>query len=171
MTAIDTSPYLSGNYGPVTDDVTAFYLPVIGELPADLNGRYLRNGPNPMDPVDPKTHHWFMGDGMVHGIRLRDGKAEWYRNSYVGSAANSARLGIPDIAGPNWSGYPTLYRFHVEDPVTFRRSIRVTIEHGHANKRSDDLSSVAFWYQQEPHRPFSLPPVSSLRSAGLPSRQ
>jgi carotenoid cleavage dioxygenase len=105
MTAIDTSPYLSGNYAPVADEVTAFDLPVIGELPADLNGRYLRNGPNPMDPVDPTTHHWFMGDGMVHGIRLRDGKAEWYRNRYVGSAANSKRLGIDDIAGPNWSGF------------------------------------------------------------------
>jgi len=73
VTAIDTSIYLSGNYGPVTDEVTAFDLPVIGELPADLAGRYLRNGPNPIDRVDPKTHHWFMGDGMVHGIRLREG--------------------------------------------------------------------------------------------------
>src|SRR5688572_32712218 len=74
MTAIDTSPYLSGNYGPVTDEVTAFDLPVIGELPTELDGRYLRNGPNPIGPVDPTTHHWFMGDGMVHGIRLRGGK-------------------------------------------------------------------------------------------------
>ncbi len=105
MTAIDTSPYLSGNYGPVTDEVTAFDLPVIGELPTDLTGRYLRNGPNPMDPVDPKTHHWFMGDGMVHGIRLREGKAEWYRNRYVGSTANSARLGTDELAGPNWGGW------------------------------------------------------------------
>jgi Protein of unknown function (DUF2961) len=43
--------------------------------------------------------------------------------------------------------------------VTFERSIRVTIEHGHANKRSDDFSSVAYWYQAEPHRPFSILPV------------
>jgi hypothetical protein len=53
----------------------------------------------------------------------------------------------------------SLYRFHVEDPVTFERSVRVTIEHGHANKRSDDVSSVAYWYQAEPHRPFYIPPV------------
>src|SRR5688572_16394017 len=103
MTAIDTSPYLSGNYAPVTDAVTAFDLQVIGELPTDLNGRYLRNGANPMQPVDPTTHRWFMGDGMIHGIRLGEGRAEWYRNRYVGSAADSARRGIPDIAGPNWS--------------------------------------------------------------------
>jgi hypothetical protein len=67
--------------------------------------------------------------------------------------------GIIMGGGDNWSGYSTLYRFHVEDPVTFQRSIRVTIEHGHANKRSDDYSSVAYWYQTEPHKPFSILPV------------
>ena len=51
-----------------------------------------------------------------------------------------------------------VYRFHVPDPVPFKRSIRVTIEHGHANDRSDFLSSVAYWYQAEPHRPF--PPLA-----------
>ncbi len=62
--------------------------------------------------------------------------------------------------GPNWSGKITLYRFHIEDPVYFSRSIRVTIEHGHNNHRWDDISSVAFWYQTEPHVPFPpLPPV------------
>ena len=55
MSATDTAFYLSGNYGPVADEVTAFDLPVIGELPAELNGRYLRNGPNPIEPVDPAT--------------------------------------------------------------------------------------------------------------------
>jgi hypothetical protein len=48
----------------------------------------------------------------------------------------------------------------VEDPITFERSIRVTIEHGHANKRSDDYSSVAYWYQAEPHSSFSILPVA-----------
>ena len=61
--------------------------------------------------------------------------------------------------GPNWSGKVSLYRYHVEDPVRFRKSIRVTIEHGHANKRSDDVSSTAYWYQAEPHEPFGLLPV------------
>lgn len=68
--------------------------------------------------------------------------------------------GLIHPGGPNWSGYTTLYRFHVEDPVPFQQSIRVTIEHGHANKRSDDYSSVAYWYQEEPHRPFGLLPVT-----------
>ncbi|HSA95623.1 MAG TPA: glycoside hydrolase family 172 protein [Acidobacteriota bacterium] len=48
----------------------------------------------------------------------------------------------------------TVYRFHIPDPVPFKRSIEVSIEHGHANDRSDFDSSVAYWYQTEPHRPF-----------------
>ena len=67
--------------------------------------------------------------------------------------------GITLPGGENWSGQISLYRFHIEDPVVFHSSIRVTIEHGHANKRSDDLSSVAYWYQTLPHRPFDLPRV------------
>ena len=81
--AVAHNRYLTGNYAPVSEEVTAFDLQIIGELPTELNGRYLRNGPNPMVNVDPATHHWFMGDGMVHGIRLREGRAEWYRNRYV----------------------------------------------------------------------------------------
>lgn len=104
MTNLTTSSiYLSGDYGPVTEEVTAFDLEVIGQLPAELNGRYLRNGPNPSDDVDPASHHWFLGDGMVHGIRLRDGRAEWYRNRYVDSADMAKRRGEDDIAGPNWT--------------------------------------------------------------------
>ena len=95
--------YLEGNYAPVTEEVTAYDLPIIGELPKDLNGRYLRNGPNPFDVADPEKHHWFVGDGMVHGVRLRDGKAEWYRNRYVGSRHVSESRGEPDIPGRNWN--------------------------------------------------------------------
>ncbi|TCP44767.1 DUF2961 family protein [Tamaricihabitans halophyticus] len=67
--------------------------------------------------------------------------------------------GITLPGEPNWKGQISLYRFHIEDPVHFTKSIRVGIEHGHANKRSDDWSSVAYWYQTLPHRPFELPPV------------
>src|SRR5688572_28273124 len=99
-----TTRYLSDNYAPVTEEVTAFDLPVEGELPLELAGRYLRNGPNPITPPDESTHHWFVGDGMVHGIRIRDGKAEWYRNRYVGSKRVSDVRGQPDIPGRNWNG-------------------------------------------------------------------
>ena len=66
---------------------------VTGTIPAELDGRYLRNGPNPITDPDPATHHWFVGTGMVHGIRLRDGRAEWYRNRYprVGDGRRRAR--------------------------------------------------------------------------------
>jgi hypothetical protein len=54
----------------------------------------------------------------------------------------------------------TVYRFHLPDPIPFKKSIRVTIEHGHANDRSDYFSSVAYWYQSEPHKTFPpLPPM------------
>ncbi len=98
-----TNFYLEGNYAPVAEEVTAFDLPIVGELPADLVGRYLRNGPNPITPPEPSSHHWFLGDGMVHGVRLNDGKAEWYRNRYVGSTVVQAHRDQPDIGGPNWN--------------------------------------------------------------------
>ncbi|MEO6571378.1 MAG: carotenoid oxygenase family protein [Ilumatobacteraceae bacterium] len=103
----DVSFYLAGNYSPVTDEITAFDLPVEGQIPAELSGRYLRNGPNPAEGVDHATHHWFLGDGMVHGIRLDQGRAEWYRNRYVGSAHIAQLRGHDDIAGPNWNGSPS----------------------------------------------------------------
>ncbi len=95
--------YLVGNFAPIEHEVTAFDLQVIGAIPAELEGRYLRNGPNPLGAVDPAQHHWFIGDGMVHGVRLRGGKAEWYRNRYVGSRALNASRGLSDIAGPDWA--------------------------------------------------------------------
>jgi carotenoid cleavage dioxygenase-like enzyme len=65
-----------------------------------LNGRYLRNGPNFMRGVDDSKHHWFLGSGMVHGVRLRDGRAEWYRNRWVRSKAVAEALGEKWREGP-----------------------------------------------------------------------
>ena len=84
MITIDNA-YLSDGYAPVHEEVTARDLEVTGGLPPELNGRWLRNGPNPVGDVDPAVHHWFRGDGMVHGVRLREGAAEWYRNRWVRS--------------------------------------------------------------------------------------
>jgi len=68
--------------------------------------------------------------------------------------------GFPLKGNEDWTGKHSMYRFHVEDPIAFEKSIRVTIEHGHANDRSDDISSVAYWYQTEPHKPFPpMPPA------------
>lgn len=53
------------------------------------------------------------------------------------------------------------YRWHLDDPIVFSNSLRVSMEHGNQNDRADDWSSVAYWYQQEPHQPFELPPVDA----------
>ncbi len=59
-----------------------------------------------------------------------------------------------DKAGWDWGGKNSMYRIHVNDPIHFEKSIKFTIEHGHANKLSNDYSSTAYWYQTEPHKPF-----------------
>ena len=116
------------------------------------------------------THKWNWygeGDDMIfidgeewpptlHGT----GTEDYFNTAWGPQQEYSAPYhGITLGGGDNWSGQISLYRFHVEDPITFERSIRVTIEHGHANKRSDYSSSVAYWYQQEPHKPFTIAPV------------
>ncbi len=99
MTAVDITtspnPYLDGFLAPVHAEVTAVDLSVTGQIPDYLDGRYLRNGPNPVAEVDPATYHWFTGDGMVHGVALRDGQARWYRNRWVRSPRVCAALGEP----------------------------------------------------------------------------
>ena len=95
----DPSRFLQGSFAPVTEETTAFDLPVTGTLPAGLTGRYLRNGPNPLGLDDP-NYHWFLGAGMVHGVRLRDGRAEWYRNRWVRSKA------VARQRGEQWPGGP-----------------------------------------------------------------
>src|SRR5437868_14468502 len=75
------NPYLAGNFAPVRSE-DDFDLPVTGEIPAGLRGALFRIGPNPQfAPRDP-NHHWFFGDGMVHGFFVEDGKVA-YRNRYV----------------------------------------------------------------------------------------
>jgi carotenoid cleavage dioxygenase-like enzyme len=92
--------YLAANFAPVAEEVTVSALTVEGRLPDELNGRYLRNGPNPGADVDPATHHWFIGPGMVHGVRLREGRAEWYRNRRVIGNNNTHVIGL---AGRTWA--------------------------------------------------------------------
>ncbi len=76
----DTPAHLLGNGRPVTEEQTISELKVTGSIPSELDGRYVRTGANPLSGT---SAHPFFGDGMMHGVRLRDGKAEWYRNRYV----------------------------------------------------------------------------------------
>ncbi len=100
-----TNAYLSGNFAPVTEEVTAFDLEVTGVIPEGLDGRLLRNGPNPHLPVErPESYHWFTGEGMVHGLRLRDGRAEWYRNRWVrGDGGFTPNTNVIGHAGRTWA--------------------------------------------------------------------
>ncbi len=69
-----------------------------------------------------------------------------------------------ELAGGRWS----VYRFHLDSPIPFKKTMKATIEHGHANDRSDNYSSVAYWYQAEPHLKF--PPLPSVEER-LPAIQ
>ena len=71
------------------DEIDAVDLPVGGTLPPELDGRYVRNGPNPLPGADPG--HWFRGHGMLHGVRLQRGRAIWYRNRWVRTDALAGR--------------------------------------------------------------------------------
>ncbi|MGW5364729.1 carotenoid oxygenase family protein [Actinopolymorpha pittospori] len=91
-TADAPSLHLPGFLAPVPDEIDAVDLPVAGTLPPELSGRYLRNGPNPA-PGEPAPH-WFVGSGMVHGVRIHAGRAEWYRNRWV---RTRGREGAPPV--------------------------------------------------------------------------
>jgi hypothetical protein len=121
--------------------------------------------------IEQNQEFWFgEGDDMIfidgeplpslHGTGTEDYFCAAF--GYPGGQASMPYHGI-SLAGPTegpeaYSGKWTMYRFHVEDPIQFQKSLRVTIEHGHANVHADDYSSVAYWYQAEPHDPF--PPLA-----------
>lgn len=93
-------PYwVQGNFAPVPDEIDALSLTVDGALPPELDGLYVRNGSNPFEGAGA---HWFLGDGMVHGVRLRAGRAEWYRNRWV----ETPLLGRGNILGGGDTGPP-----------------------------------------------------------------
>jgi len=78
------NPHLRKNNEPVYDEITAENLEVIGEIPSDVEGNFLRVGPNPYYVPDEAKYHIFDGDGMIHGVHLKDGKAT-YRNRFIDS--------------------------------------------------------------------------------------
>ena len=92
-------PFLTGIHAPLHDERTITDIQVTGTIPPELNGRYVRNGPNPFAP-DPRGHHWFLGDGMVHGVCLKNGKALWYRNRYIRTTMLEAQGGPKAAPGP-----------------------------------------------------------------------
>ncbi len=91
--------HLRGNFAPVAEEITATDLEVEGSIPPELRGAYYRNGPN---PATGTSAHWFVGDGMVHGIRLEEGRAAWYRNRWVRTryiSEGEGNVGLVDEQG------------------------------------------------------------------------
>lgn len=99
-TAKSTTWPLSGGSRPVAEEVTVLNPPVLGELPGELDGSFLRIGPNPLGALDPVGHNALTGDAMVHGLRIRDGRVEWYRNRWVRTDRVSRAFGELATPGP-----------------------------------------------------------------------
>jgi carotenoid cleavage dioxygenase len=133
-----TNVFLEGIYRPVGEEVTVTDLPVTGTIPEHLDGRYVRNGPNPIDP-DPATYNWFVGHGMVHGVRIRGGRAEWYRNRWVRSAPVAEALGEEAPGGAALPGIDNAGNIGV---VSHAGKTLVISDHTRPYEVSDELDPV-----------------------------
>lgn len=108
-----SSPWVEGWRAPVRREMVSDQFSVTGSLPRELNGQLLRIGPNPVRDPGP-DYHWFSGEGMVHSIRLEDGRAVEYRNRWVrtpdtcrrlGERCGAPRLDALDVANTNVVGF------------------------------------------------------------------
>lgn len=109
-------------------------------------------------------------DGQTSPELTGTGSEDYYNGAWNFGGVDDPRPfgylhnGAPLMRNPERvGGSYCLYRWHTESPLTFQKSIRVTIEHGHANHRSDNFYSTAFWYQTEPHAPFPALPKADAR--------
>ena len=98
--------WMRGNYAPVEDEVESFDLEVLGSIPPELNGFFLRNGPN---PYSGDSFFWLLGDGMLHGVEIANGKALSYRNRWIqhsalGTEANALTVNPGNTALVHHSG-------------------------------------------------------------------
>lgn len=121
-----------------------------------------------MSVVENADGWWGEGDDMffVDGEKLPSingtGSEDYFLGAWdFGGKAFSYQLFGAPVVGPEKKGSKwSLYRFHLDSPITFQKSLRATIEHGAADDRGDNFYSVAYWYQTEPHAAFpKLPSV------------
>ena len=120
-----------------------------------------------MSVLQNQDSWWGEGDEMffIDGDKLPTLQGTGAEDYFTGSgdfrAPFSFALAGAPVVGPELAGSrSSVYRFHLEAPIPFQKSLRATIEHGNANARSDSYFSVAYWYQLEPHAPFPpLPPA------------
>lgn len=116
------SLYLTDNFAPVHRERTVENLTVVGELPAELSGMFLRIGPNPQFPPVGR-YHWFDGDGMIHGLELGQGQA-CYRNRWV----RTKGFNIERAAGKTiWPGMLNLPRFDLPYGLAFKNAANTAL--------------------------------------------
>src|SRR5580704_15738512 len=103
---------------------------------------------------------FFIDDEITPAI-AGTGSEDYFLGAWdFGHAFSYQLYGAPIVGKEEAGSRSSVYRFHLDSPIPFTKNMRATIEHGHANHRSDNFSSVAYWYQTEPHMPFpTLPPV------------
>ncbi len=131
-------------------------------LEAEGKGHYVGCNLNIHNLRETTEHNWpGEGDDMIFidgdstPTIFGTGTEDYFNTAFCPTQEyNAPYHGITLPGGKNWSGKISYYRFHIQDPIYFEKSIKVTIEHGHANHRSDDYSSTAYWYQTEPHKKF-----------------
>ena len=129
--------HLRDNWAPVLDERTDFDLRVEGTIPPELAGTYMRTGPN---PLSGRSDHWFFGDGMVHGVRIAGGKAEWYRNRFVADARTS-----PNPAGDAMSNMGDLTRGTGNTSIHQHNGKLLCLEEGHWPWQIDgELNTVGY---------------------------
>ncbi|MBW8754548.1 MAG: carotenoid oxygenase family protein, partial [Sphingomonadales bacterium] len=132
--------FLTGIHTPMHEERTLTDLRVTGTIPPELSGRYVRIGPNPFKP-DPRGYHWFIGDGMVHGLRLKDGKAEWYRNRYIRSNTLEAEGGPKAVPGKRRNAHDTVNT----NVIQIGGKTMALVEAGSFPvELSDELESIAY---------------------------
>lgn len=155
------NPYLHGVYAPITAEIEAGELGVIGELPQDLSGCYFRNGPNPIHRPGNK-YHPFDGDGMIHGVYFHQGKAS-YRNRYI---ATHARALEAERGQAIWPGVMGPFDFSLpEFPIKDTANTDVLLYNGQL---------VGLWYNAG--HPYALDPATlatrgPFQLSGRPSRR
>ncbi|MEM0950889.1 MAG: carotenoid oxygenase family protein [Cyanobacteria bacterium P01_H01_bin.74] len=132
--------YQSIPFAPVKQELTHTAFDIEGIIPEELNGTYLRNGPNPAGPISPNAHY-FSGDGMVHGVRLKAGKVLWYRNRFVRGGSVSKTLGEKEIGGPVSNGLDVSPNTNI---IRFKNTLYATIEAGPSMiQLSPELDSIS----------------------------
>jgi hypothetical protein len=124
-----------------------------------------------MSVVENQDGWWGEGDDMffVDGEKLPSingtGSEDYFLGAwdFGGKPFAYGLFGAPVVGAELQGGRWSVYRFHLDSPVPFTKSLRATIEHGHANDRGDNFYSVAYWYQSEPHGAFPPLPAAELR--------